>query len=94
MTTMRSLLLITLATACAQQPRNDTLEHGVGDVDRDGDDWDKCNADAEDRDGFEDGDGCPDPDNDGDGILDEQDRCPDVGAKGFDGCPEDPSASP
>jgi outer membrane protein OmpA-like peptidoglycan-associated protein len=34
---------------------------------------DKCPKVAEDLDGFEDADGCPDPDNDGDGILDGQD---------------------
>jgi len=31
---------------------------------------------AEDKDKFEDEDGCPDPDNDKDGILDEKDKCP------------------
>jgi len=94
MTTMRTLLLIALVSACAQQPRNDdTLDHG-GDWDRDGSHWDKCSGDAEDRDGFQDADGCPDPDNDGDGILDENDRCPNVRASGLDGCPEDPSVSP
>ncbi len=48
-------------------------------VDTDGDDVldedDKCPAKAEDRDLFDDTDGCPDPDNDGDGILDAADRC-------------------
>jgi outer membrane protein OmpA-like peptidoglycan-associated protein len=37
---------------------------------------DKCPKVAEDLDGFEDADGCPDPDNDGDGILDGQDGAP------------------
>lgn len=37
---------------------------------------DLCPDEPEDRDGFEDEDGCPDPDNDGDGILDLVDRCP------------------
>ncbi|MFH2006548.1 MAG: OmpA family protein, partial [bacterium] len=30
----------------------------------------------EDKDGFEDQDGCPDPDNDGDGVPDKDDKCP------------------
>lgn len=37
---------------------------------------DACVHLAEDRDGFEDDDGCPDDDNDGDMIVDEDDRCP------------------
>ena len=48
-------------------------------VDRDNDgvldEEDKCPGEAEDRDLFDDTDGCPDPDNDGDGILDGDDRC-------------------
>lgn len=48
--------------------------------DRDGDglpdDADPCPTDAEDMDGFQDGDGCPDPDNDQDGIPDVDDRAP------------------
>jgi hypothetical protein len=54
---------------------------------------DKCPEIAEDRDGFEDDDGCPDADNDGDRIPDGVDRCP-VQAEdrdGFqdeDGCPD------
>jgi large repetitive protein len=38
---------------------------------------DKCPEDPEDKDRFEDEDGCPDPDNDGDGVLDVDDGCPD-----------------
>ncbi len=61
--------------------------------DRDGDgipdDIDECPDDPEDRDGFQDSDGCPDPDNDGDGIPDEQDMCPDEpGTPEMDGCPD------
>ncbi|MCK6528119.1 OmpA family protein [Myxococcota bacterium] len=65
--------------------------------DRDGDGipdkQDACRDAAEDKDGFEDGDGCPDPDNDKDGILDTADRCPaspeDLdGFEDADGCPE------
>src|SRR5665213_1015426 len=54
---------------------------------------DKCPDQPEDRDGFEDADGCPDPDNDGDGIPDSFDNCPNdpEDADGFqdeDGCPD------
>jgi hypothetical protein len=48
------------------------------DRDKDGvsDKADKCPDQPEDKDGFEDEDGCPDPDDDGDGIADAQDACP------------------
>ena len=54
---------------------------------------DKCPNIAEDKDGFEDDDGCPDPDNDKDGIPDAQDKCPNQaetmnGIDDEDGCPE------
>jgi large repetitive protein len=66
-------------------------------VDSDGDGLldaqDKCPLEAEDKDGFEDEDGCPDPDNDKDGIPDTSDRCPNEpetinGVKDEDGCPD------
>lgn len=49
----------------------------------------------EDKDGFEDEDGCPDPDNDKDLILDNVDRCPNEretynGMDDEDGCPDKP----
>jgi OOP family OmpA-OmpF porin len=49
-----------------------------GDRDHDGiaDDVDKCPVEAEDKDDFEDVDGCPDPDNDKDGVVDASDKCP------------------
>jgi outer membrane protein OmpA-like peptidoglycan-associated protein len=57
-------------------------------------DKDKCPTIPEDKDGFEDEDGCPDPDNDHDGILDAQDKCPNEpetknGYKDEDGCPDE-----
>jgi outer membrane protein OmpA-like peptidoglycan-associated protein len=71
------------------------FEPSVGDRDGDGikDDVDKCPDDPEDRDGFEDRDGCPDPDNDRDGIPDKDDNCPNDpedkdGIEDEDGCPE------
>ena len=52
---------------------------------------DKCPDQAEDKDGFEDADGCIDNDNDNDGIFDGKDRCPDQaedkdGFDDADGC--------
>ncbi|MEM9488595.1 MAG: OmpA family protein, partial [Myxococcota bacterium] len=67
------------------------------DRDRDGlaDAIDACPGFAEDADGFEDEDGCPDLsiDSDGDGLLDSADRCPALAEDmdGFadeDGCPD------
>ncbi len=65
------------------------------DSDGDGilDENDKCPQQAEDKDGFEDEDGCPDPDNDKDGILDGDDKCPNEaedkdGFEDTDGCPD------
>jgi OOP family OmpA-OmpF porin len=66
-------------------------------TDRDGDgipdDIDQCPDVAEDKDGFEDEDGCPDYDNDKDGIYDAQDECPNDpedrdGFQDADGCPD------
>ena len=65
--------------------------------DRDGDGVsgkaDRCPFIEEDRDGFQDGDGCPEPDNDMDGFLDAEDQCPldaeDAdGVDDEDGCPD------
>ncbi len=49
-----------------------------GDSDGDGilDENDQCPRDPEDRDDYQDEDGCPDLDNDIDGILDTEDECP------------------
>ncbi len=66
-----------------------------GDADGDGilDGIDKCEDQAEDKDGFQDDDGCPDNDNDNDGIADAEDKCPNEaedkdGYMDYDGCPE------
>jgi OOP family OmpA-OmpF porin len=55
---------------------------------------DKCPTQPEDKDGYEDDDGCPDLDNDGDGILDKDDKCPNEaedkdGYQDKDGCPDE-----
>jgi outer membrane protein OmpA-like peptidoglycan-associated protein len=62
---------------------------GDGVLDKD----DLCPGEREDRDGFQDEDGCPDPDNDRDGIPDSADRCRDRaedhdGFRDEDGCPD------
>ena len=67
----------------------------IPDSDGDGinDDADKCPDEPEDKDGFEDEDGCPDPDNDKDSIPDVSDKCPNEpetinGIDDDDGCPD------
>jgi outer membrane protein OmpA-like peptidoglycan-associated protein len=48
---------------------------------------DQCPDRAEDKDGYEDTDGCPDLDNDGDGIADSLDKCPnEAGIAENNGC--------
>ncbi|MGE5185794.1 MAG: hypothetical protein ACM31C_27225, partial [Acidobacteriota bacterium] len=78
----------------APQPAG-TAHPGAGDRDGDGipDGMDACPDDPEDKDGFQDEDGCPDVDNDGDGIPDSQDKCPNDpedkdGFQDQDGCPD------
>jgi len=72
-------------------------QFGLGgrDKDHDGipDRRDRCRDEAEDMDGFEDDDGCPDLDNDGDGVPDSEDLAPNVpedmdGYFDYDGIPE------
>jgi parallel beta-helix repeat protein len=69
----------------------------ISNTDKDGDgipdDVDQCPDVAEDKDEFEDIDGCPDYDNDQDGIYDAQDQCPlnpedRDGFQDTDGCPD------
>ena len=68
-----------------------------GNKDKDGDgilnDDDACPEEAEDFDGYQDEDGCPELDNDGDGMHDDCDQCPDQpedldGFQDEDGCPD------
>ncbi|HVY46026.1 MAG TPA: OmpA family protein [Minicystis sp.] len=65
------------------------------DTDGDGivDSRDQCVLQPEDKDGYEDVDGCPEPDNDLDGIPDAVDKCPNEpedpdGFEDADGCPD------
>ena len=69
-------------------PDNDPDRDGIADA------QDKCPVEPEDKDGFQDDDGCPDPDNDQDGVADAQDKCPDQpetknGFQDDDGCPDE-----
>jgi outer membrane protein OmpA-like peptidoglycan-associated protein len=103
---VRRLLAFLLCAACGA-PRGaepagvrhgGTPEHKArhdddGDRDQLLDGADRCPAAAEDRDGFEDDDGCPDNDDDSDRIADADDRCPREpetanGHEDDDGCPD------
>jgi OmpA-OmpF porin, OOP family len=71
------------------------LKAAAGDKDRDNveDDVDQCPGVAEDLDGFQDDDGCPEFDNDNDGIYDSRDACDEEaedvdGFQDTDGCPD------
>jgi outer membrane protein OmpA-like peptidoglycan-associated protein len=67
------------------------FDHESADTDEDGvpDGADGCPGAPEDKDGWQDGDGCPDPDNDEDGVADPDDLCPgEAGPRALDGCPD------
>ena len=85
---------LTLGATWSPQPESE-VRVGRGDRDKDGipDLADACVDDAEDGDGYQDDDGCPDGDNDGDGVVDGDDQCVDEpedrdGHLDTDGCPE------
>ncbi|MDD5673005.1 MAG: OmpA family protein [Chitinivibrionales bacterium] len=76
-----------ITTAATEKLSNDRDGDGIPD------DVDQCPDAAEDRDGFQDEDGCPDFDNDNDGIYDTQDKCPNLAEdmdhfEDQDGCPD------
>jgi outer membrane protein OmpA-like peptidoglycan-associated protein len=88
---------VDIALGSAGGPPPPPPEPEPEDDDRDGDRIlnhnDACPDEAEDVDGFEDEDGCPELDNDSDGIADGADACPreaeDMdGFEDGDGCPE------
>jgi outer membrane protein OmpA-like peptidoglycan-associated protein len=73
----------------------DNVDLTPPDRDHDGiiDRLDRCPTDPEDKDGFQDEDGCPELDNDQDGIPDAADKCPNDpedkdGFQDDDGCPD------
>ncbi len=81
--------------AAPPPPPPPTKPVAAKDSDGDGipDAQDKCPNEPEDKDGFEDDDGCPDPDNDKDGVPDAIDKCPNEpetknDIDDDDGCPE------
>jgi len=73
-------------SGCPMQ--RDTTPSGGPDRENDGvpDAVDRCPDQPEDRDAFQDEDGCPEPDNDQDGVVDVVDRCPNEPARTPDGC--------
>jgi outer membrane protein OmpA-like peptidoglycan-associated protein len=87
---------VTTGIVWSPQPAGGGMAAGRADRDGDGipDAIDQCPDEPEDKDGFQDEDGCPDPDNDKDGIPDAIDKCPDEpedkdGFQDEDGCPDD-----
>ncbi|MBS1123841.1 MAG: putative internalin, partial [Deltaproteobacteria bacterium] len=87
-------LRFTTGLTWAPQPAGASAP-GRNDQDGDGvpNSLDGCKDEPEDKDGFQDEDGCPDRDNDGDGIADPDDSCPNApedkdGFEDGDGCPE------
>lgn len=76
---------LSLLDASEPEPPKDRDHDGVLD------EQDRCADVAEDKDGFQDEDGCPEADNDRDGIPDETDGCPNIpedkdGFQDGDGC--------
>jgi outer membrane protein OmpA-like peptidoglycan-associated protein len=71
---VRAMLGVRLTRGGGSEPPPKPVEL---DRDHDGilDVGDRCPAEPEDKDSFEDDDGCPDPDNDKDGVLDTADSC-------------------
>ncbi|WP_253910537.1 Ig-like domain-containing protein [Pyxidicoccus fallax] len=89
----RVLAGLSYSPAPSRQPKAEPA--APVDTDNDGivDGNDPCPTEPEDKDGFEDADGCPDVDNDQDGILDGSDQCvnqPETqnGHQDADGCPD------
>lgn len=80
--TIRFSLAVTYQHVAQPDDDNDGVPNNV----------DGCPDQAEDKDGIEDTDGCPEPrepDRDGDGVPDKIDQCPDdVGLQELDGCPD------
>ncbi|MFT3693290.1 MAG: MYXO-CTERM sorting domain-containing protein [Kofleriaceae bacterium] len=93
--TWHGVLAVTVTPMAPKQIQGLRSHDPQGDNDHDGipNDVDKCPDEPEDKDGFEDDDGCPDYDNDGDGITDAKDKCPNLaedkdGFEDQDGCPD------
>lgn len=82
----REAFRITLALTYENVPQPDDDNDGIPN------NVDPCPDLAEDKDGIDDGDGCPEeaePDRDRDGVPDRIDQCPDIaGLQELDGCPD------
>ena len=75
-------VLIKKPAVVVKVEKKDTDGDGLYDPD------DRCPLEHEDKDAFQDEDGCPDLDNDQDGLTDDLDRCAnEAGPAGNDGCP-------
>jgi uncharacterized protein (TIGR03382 family) len=94
---LRAVLSVSVTPMAKAGPTLRTLEplEPDGDADGDGikDSVDACPKEAEDKDNYQDDDGCPDADNDSDGIADANDKCPlqaedKDGFEDNDGCPD------
>jgi ASPM-SPD-2-Hydin domain-containing protein/HYDIN/CFA65/VesB family protein len=96
---LRGVVSLAIVSGAAAEPIHPSAPRiaPVPDADSDGDGiidrLDRCPRDPEDKDGFQDADGCPDLDNDGDGIPDASDQCPNDpedrdGFEDADGCPD------
>jgi len=94
-TTDFELLLSIYKEFGRKEPKKELPPPVDDDPDKDGihGEADKCPNEPEDKDNFQDDDGCPDNDNDNDGIADADDKCPmepedKDGFQDDDGCPD------
>lgn len=79
----RETLRVSLSVGYLSIPPPDRDGDGIPDA------VDGCPDDPEDKDGYQDEDGCPEYDRDGDGVRDEVDMCPDTpGPRELQGCPD------
>jgi outer membrane protein OmpA-like peptidoglycan-associated protein len=88
---LRGVFALTITPYASElKPLHPPPPEDVTDTDGDGvlDRIDRCDKEPEDKDLFEDDDGCPDLDNDKDGIADAQDKCP-LDAEDKDGFQDD-----
>ena len=92
----RWLATVSFPAGCPEDHKSAPAAEAEADADGDGVrvPEDRCPSEAEDKDDFQDADGCPEDDDDKDGILDSKDRCRGDaedrdGFEDEDGCPED-----
>ncbi|HEY4182279.1 MAG TPA: choice-of-anchor D domain-containing protein [Kofleriaceae bacterium] len=94
---LRAVLSVSVTPMAKAAPTLKVIEPPKVDGDADGDgikdSVDACPKEAEDKDNYQDDDGCPEADNDNDGIDDADDKCPlqaedKDGFEDSDGCPD------